>query len=1019
MDDIPIGEINRPFEDEDREYSFDLELSNDFYDPYKLHLALFQICRINIPPTDDEVPIHKMDPAIDQSILIRERQGVYLDDFEKDRINKLFTCLSTVCDPYTQPWDIGENNILSLDFVSDVVIGAMGSSYTKLGVDDGYSLPHFEMAFDVATIIEKILHVLNCDDENILQSIRNDDVNWEKDLDKWLPHKSLSSMIHIASDFHHLMLLYTMVVVCFLIIQKLYENSSKSNICLNPFLRLFLQVWKNMTRVIFLGIEIDRRDEEHNFPGYPEVIRYMIKGSSAVRSVISLILNDDFNKREHDLKHEPLLNFMHPYGRKFRDGSIKTDMRVFVAALLALGSDLEDVIELLFNFEPEDEYDEDIKYMFEMELENMEEFERIDTNNGKPVGEDEYHKRHSERINQYLGIERDDSTPIVRSLRSWEVHPDCECIFDSDDEEEEEEEEGEGETQENDFDSTLTQEEIENEDNAGSNDIDNSKKFEKKIDLMESVKNGRIDFTDGLYAIRNSVSKRFEIDSDGRDWRDIPRGENRKLDSKFIELLKQSQSDSDIFITPMSSLIDSIKTLTTDTQQSSICEKIIQSIAWVVQYEYEASIMTAEERSSNSDPTINTDVIYEFLKHEDNFELMMKYNPSATFSIVDELMMVEGYKRVLIWFITHSSLNQWLINYFYELLAGLRGNPPSEENEDNTIGLRFSFSRVGPLVLSDMEKSMLLHEFFSNAVIYLSRGSSFEFEDLISNEEKQVDLSANDESTFITNRFNAQKLIKVICLVLKSLQSKGILKVNDPEYRVEIQTLLMQWVGAGSVPEAKELFNEAGVIEQQIKIKSHNNEFIEYDDKFINNSNVHAISTKIISEQVPQRSSLETSTLSPFQETLKQMDGLKLYRLFQHTLSVDTLELLTTILHLGAHYELKKDEIISFTKDLNSVEKVYPEKEVTNICELVFTSIGSNIETGNEENVVEIAFAAGIVSPKASTVWVRKVVNEYMQGEVEFDTGGNNEDNDSENEDEDGRGEKKKKKNKKKKKRKT
>lgn len=1013
MDENLIGDTNRPLEDEEREYSFDLELSNDFYDPYKLHLALFQICRVNIPPTDEEVPIHKMDPAIDQSILIRERQGVYLDDYERDRIKKLFLSLSTMCDPYTQPWDIGEDNILSLDFISDVIIGSMGGFYSTNGTYDSYSLPHFEMAFDVASIIEKILHVLNCDDENILQSVRNDDVNWLNDLNKWLPHKSLSSMIHIASDFHHLMLLYTMLVVCFLIIQKLYASTSKSNICLNPFLRLYLQVWKNMTRVIFLGIEIDRRDEEHNFPGYPEVIRYMIKGSSAVRSIISLILNDDFNKREHDLKHEPLLNFIHPYGRKFRDGSIKTDMRVFVAALLALGSDLEDVIELLFNFEPEDEYDEDIKYMFEMELENMEEFERIDISNGNPVGEDEYHKRHSERINQYLGIERDDSTPIVRSLRSWEVHPDCECVFDSDEYEEEEDDDVQNNKPEQDFNSTLAQNKV---DCDPSREIQNLKKYERQIDLMETVKNGRVDFTDGLYAIRNSASKRFEIDSDGRDWRDIPRGENRKLDARFIELLKESQSNSNVFITPVSTLIDSIKTLTTDTQSSDLCERMIQSVAWVVQYEYEASIMTAEERLSNSDPTINTDVIYEFLKHEDNFELMMKFNPSATFSIIDELMMVEGYKRVLIWFLTHSSLNQWLINYFYELLADLRGNPISDHNGNNTIGLRFSFSRVGPLILSDMEKSMLLHEFFSNAVIYLSRGSSFEFEDLMSGDEKQHDLLSNDESNFITNRFNAQKLIKVICLVLKSLQSKGILKVNDPEYRVEIQTLLMQWVGAGSVPEAKELFDQAGVIELSVKSKekSHDSEFIEYDDKLDNDSNFHAMSTKLSDE-----TSLSPvgEMVNPFQEKLNKMEGLKLYRLFQHTLSVDTLELLTTILHLGAHYELKKDEIISFTKDLNSVEKVYPDKDITNICELVFTSIGSNIETGNEENVVEIAFAAGIVSPKASIIWVRKVVNEYMQGEVEFGAGNYDEGNNSGEEGE--RTDKKKKKNKKKKRRKT
>lgn len=1008
MDEYGPEEAGRGGEEDEREYSFDLEFSNDFYDPYKLHAALFQICRVNIPPTDEEVPIHRSEGAIDQSVLIRERQGVYMDRFERDRLQKLFTSICAMCDPYTQPWDVSEMNVLSLEYVADVVIGATATLYADNCASEGFSVPHFDMAFDVASIAEKILHVLRADDENTLQSVRNDDVNWENDLGKWLPLNALSSMVHIASDFHHLMLLYTMVVVCFLIIHKLYQQSSNNNVCLNPFLRLYLQVWKNMTRVIFLGIEIDRRDEEHNFPGYPEVIRYMIKGSSAVRSVISLILNDDFKKRTHDLRHEPLLNFMHPYGRKFRDGSIKTDMRVFVAALLALGSDLEDVIELLFNFEPEDEYDEDIKYMFEMELENMEEFERIDTTNGKSVGEDEYHKRHSERINQYLGIERDDNTPIVRSIRSWEVHPECECVFDSDEELESLYDptkdpmvEGEEQSEIDLFTSPPTgNQEQEQEWRSGY-----ARQIERQVGLVEDVHKARVDFTDGLYAIRNSASKRFEVDADGKDWRDMPRGSNQTLTTDFIELLKKSQTDPNVFITPMTSLLEALATLTVDTQPAEFCEKVIRSVAWVVRYEFEATGMTENERDTNSDPSINTDTIYEFLKYENNFDLMVKCNPSATFSIVDELMMVEGYKRVLIWFLTHSSLNQWLINYFYELLAGLRGNPPSEET--GTIGLRYSFSRVGALALSEMEVSMLLHEFFSNAVIYLSRGSSFEFEDLVSGDQK-TDLTANDESTFITNRSNAQKLIKVICLVLKSLQSKNILKVNDPEYRVEIQTLLMQWVGASSVPEAKELFTQASVVDPNFEPPQRLAPPDE--DPSLGQESVNALNTKLVQQTDPPAP--VSTTLAPFQQKLKKMEGLKLYRLFQHTLSVDTLELLTTILHLGAHYELKKDEIISFTKDLNSVEKVYPDKDMTSICELVFTSIGSAIDSGKEEDVVEIAFASGIVSANASLVWVRKVVNEYMQGEVEFGDA----DEDSSNEDPN---DKKKKTKKKKKKRKT
>lgn len=964
-----------------REYSFDLELASDFYDPYKLHIA---ICKLSgIKPNT--------------------------------KLGKVFLSLACMCDPYTQPGQIG---VLSIDLCTDILIGTILPNL----YDDC-----FDLGYDLGQIIAKLMHLISIDDFTKLQSVKNDQENWEKDLKIWTPKFGLGEMVHIASDFHHLMLIFTMIVASIAIINKLCSKSN--NICLNPFLKMFLQIWKNMTKVIFLGIEIDRRDEDSGFPGYPEMVRYMIKGSSAVRSMLAMVLNNHhLNVRCHDYKHEPMLNFMHPYGRKFRNGSIKADMRVFVASLLALGSDLEDVIELLFNFEPEDEFDEDIKYMFEMELENMEEFERIDNNQeeenddyndndnddndsqyknkSSSPPDDEYHQKHLERINQYLGIERDDKTPIMRSIRSWEVHPDCDCTFDDDmqDEEDDEDDEDDDEREEEEDDECSCGHEHQHE----GQDEPTHKSLQQEIDALEhelhshthanesndiSFKDAisSVDFTQGLYAYRHTNSKKFEMDSKGRDWRDIPRGQNDQLTPEFIELLKKSQTDDQIFLTPMGNLISCLHKLTLETQPSSFCEKVIQSIAWVVQYEYESEMMPADE----SDSSINTNVIYDFLKRESNFDSLIKFNPSATFAIMDELLMVVGYRRVFIWFLTHCSLNHYLINYFYELLANMRGNV----SNGDAIGVRFPFSRMGHLELSEVERNMLLHEFFSNAVIYLSRGSSsFDIGGGGSAIEEGI-FGANGpdkDSNFITNRSNAQKLTSVICLVLTSLNEKGLLQLNDPEYKTEIQTLLFQWIGSAAVPNARELFMKTlEPFNESTARKAYEEQ--DNDDNNLQESmdhSVHAISTKISHEnkefstlnlkhegnQTPYSIDPEMS----LKEKLVKMTGLKMYILFQHTLSVDTLELLTTILHLGAHYSLKREEIVHFTKDLNSVEKVYDDDYVEDICDLVFGTIGDEIAIGSEENVVEIAFKAGIVSSEAKLSWVRKIVNEYMQGEAEF-----------------------------------
>lgn len=1024
-------------DDSGEEYSFDLELSNNFFDPYKFHIAIFKLLRITIPSKKIE------------------------NSSNNKRIEKLFLSLATLCDPYTQPSSTGENNemILSADLISDLIISLHYSDYIDINNKGNiFNLPKFDFAFDLAQIIEKIMIILNSDNETNLMNINNDELNWENELSKWLPHNSFSNIVNIASDFHHLMLLYTILTVSLLIISKLYNDIG--NICLNPFLSLFLQLWKNLTKIIYLGIEIDRRDEDNGFPGYPEVIRYMIKGSSAARSMISLILNDDFSKRFHDLKHESLINFMRPWGRKFTNGSITRDIRVFVAALLALGSELDSVTELLFNFDPEDRYDEDIRYMFDMELEDIENSsnnnkrdnnpnEEYNNNNNKEDEEedeeDEYHNVHKESNikrklingNQFIEIESHSDEFDTDNLNSnntiYDLHPDCKCEFEdfeSDyeyDENEDEDFDNEDEIVDNETNIERIKEIKQLDNEKFINDIEKLSHL-SNIDLkdldIETIQKLHLEAVHSInsapLAIRTISNKKLEIDSKGRDWRDIPRGDNQILTKEFIKLLQDSISDSTIFLTPIENLLNSMKLMIKETLDSKTCEKIIRSVAWVVQYEHESKLMTDEEAKLNNDPNVNADVIYNFLKSDDNFVKMMSFNPSSSFFIIDELLMAEGYRRVLIWFLTHLPLNQWLINYFHDLLIGERGNPKSDDNA--TTSTRFTFSRKGALILSDVEKSMLLHEFLSNAVIYLSRGSSFELEDILENNNNnennsnKIKIIEENSSSFITNRSNAQKLIKVICLMLKSLESHEVINPKDSEYRVEIQTLLVQWVGVGFVPEARELFfkysnnndnnsNNDENVNEEIRVDDEKNStdgnpIIENKKQKSDGLNeILSIEDKNLILDIvkngPISSTSDKSERREYLSLLLKLHQSKLYKLTSNLENFSSFDLFILTLNMAHHYTTEKDTCFEFIKGLNMIYHVYDkEKELMEAFDDFYSPLNNAIINGDDEKVIEIMHASKFLS-NDTIIQARRAMRDFVtenEEEVEAKDGNINKD---------------------------
>ena len=76
------------------------------------------------------------------------------------------------------------------------------------------------------------------------------------------------------------------------------------------------------------------------------------------------------------------------------------------------------------------------------------------------------------------------------------------------------------------------------------------------------------------------------------------------------------------------------------------------------------------------------DDIYDMWSEESKFERMLYLNQDVAWRLMDEMLMCNGYRRVLIWFITHMELNHSLIQYIFELVMGLRGSPFSGEGDE-------------------------------------------------------------------------------------------------------------------------------------------------------------------------------------------------------------------------------------------------------------------------------------------------------------------------------------------------
>ncbi|KAH3663796.1 hypothetical protein OGAPHI_005199 [Ogataea philodendri] len=321
MDDEELSDI------EDQEYTFDFNFHFSRqvvnFDPVKIHRALYKLLRIENPITP-----RKFDTW------------------------PLFASLAGLCDVYTSPseQDNDYRNVLSLRKVADSVIALNFHTYKNSNT------PYFDFGYDLALIVEKISILLGCDDYTRLHDVRNDEDTWLDDLPKWTPHKTLSGVLSLANGFHDLTLLYTIASAAVYCIYLLFKHQ------FNPFGEFLFQLWENLSKVIMYGLEIDRRDEEQNFPGYPALIKQVVKGSAAVRAITAAVISSKDDEYVHDLQHVPIFVFMRPLGKKSITGALKdkADWTFFPERITSIDFDLPWPVILIG-----DKFDEDIAYMFE------------------------------------------------------------------------------------------------------------------------------------------------------------------------------------------------------------------------------------------------------------------------------------------------------------------------------------------------------------------------------------------------------------------------------------------------------------------------------------------------------------------------------------------------------------------------------------------------------------------------------------------------------------------------------
>lgn len=652
-----------------------------------------------------------------------------------------FLTVCALCDPYTQPEDT-EEAALSVDRIADVAIALC---YQRYCVDSSSSVPpplasvKFALSLRFFEVLEALGYCLNLSDA----PLPSDSASWEESYRFWEPR--------IPDDDDVIKLCYYMTCVLVMTLYKLFvpllpesetsANPPSANLALNPYAAYLTKLWHCYTNVLSVALHYDRRLEEDLVSaedGYfdtPNEIKMVLLGSSAVRGVLAYVLNSSFSlhlplpnlrsiaaAHSLDLTTLPLLDFYDPLARRHAmAGSLIVDLPQLMPLYLVLRA-----LTTWPASSPETAV--------------------------APRGDIPDPSRvyvHCARLASVL-FPFDQLDGDVKYVFGY---------FDSDD-----------------------------DSDGGDSDHEND---------SNTISAPSTDFPMALRSDADSI----DFDDHGRDWRDCVRGANVDFSPDFLaraaryDALK-TKDDSDDFFADWDvfhKILVFTASLVTTPTESGLAQTIINTVAKAVKDE---GTPMANDISPNAiysflvspvphEPLNDLKLFLVSYRRVTYFELILKFNPTIAHGILDELLMCPGYRRPLIWFLTHSlNIHMPLVDYIYDLVSGNRG--PSAKSD---IHLRFS--RCGSTVeISPVEKLMLLHEFIVNATAWFVQGA--------------LDADAQLPDT------NARKLVYYICLMLAELIHNNIIALNPDHdddfdnYNHDLQVFLFPWVG--KVPLARKLF---------------------------------------------------------------------------------------------------------------------------------------------------------------------------------------------------------------------
>lgn len=651
-------------------------------------------------------------------------------------LERLFLMLAALCDPLTQPED-SDDLPLSVDVLGDI---AMALAYQMLleerasgevvltTAPDVASL-RFSISLKLFELIQSIHRVLRADDELRLRYLRTSRGNWTDTARYWLPEFGEEPD---ATDTP-LKLLYYIACVAIMGLYKLFHTNGNYNAALNPYLEYLLRLWKTHTSIVALALEMDRELEEkawedqNEYLDTPEIVRCTLLGSSALRAVLAYVLEQTVGEPSdllrHDITVEPLIDFYDPLTRSAKNcGSIVGDQSMLMITTL--------IVRLTVQFTP--------RAGDAMHAAHTD-FPAFD--------EKDFLHRSVKRIIPFTFA----GDLLVDLYYRDQFDEDIKYVFgyyDSD-------------------------EESDDVASLASSDIPGMAKRLREDEL--------------------------EFDADGRDWRDCPRGLNVKFDPAFVDMEAKDVSSGDAsssnyFFASWSELHQALEFLAlakiehVDTFIERVGQVIVNTIARAVRDELSAKTARISPDKIHRHlvlpaladfiAQIKDELLVATLLTPTNFELILRRNPQCALCIIDEMLMCKGLRRSLIWFLTHSvNPLMVLINYLYELVAGLRGNSSRQT--------KYHFSRQGALEISQVEELMILHELFAGAFKWFS-----------------------GDDVNVIPALNAMRLVSYICLMIQRLLKDGIIKENSDDYfedySLDIQVLLFPWVG--KVPEARDLF---------------------------------------------------------------------------------------------------------------------------------------------------------------------------------------------------------------------